>query len=196
MELILYISEPDYGQLITAAMPLLESRLKDDGSFLSRLGQTALKLPPQRIGELLDSLPPFEISALASAAVSEYEGKLLALIKRLLSEHEIDAAVSGISLSPYLECRISISHVNYGALAQRFLPMLPGSLMKEGAAADALTALMKLPTKLIEKIPQKRLEQTAVQLITKYEFQICKKLEALAQARGFDIELISFIAKI
>ena len=191
MKIVLLFMEPDYGQLVSAALPLVRDKLTDDGSFKSQLARTVLELPEEALISLADELPGWKVSKLLSAGVKEYESRLISLANSLLFRYDLPLYVDGISLSPSLGCSISFSDIDFDALARRFLPLLSDTLLKD----SPLAPLLKLPTKLcyaaIEKMSQERKEQLLSQLVSRFEGQIIRKLESLARERGFDISIIA-----
>lgn len=196
MKIYFSFVSPDYGRAAELLMPLLRERIKDDGSFLSRLSALALSLPSDKILPLINALTTREKDGLLSMAVEEYEDKLAELCNKLLRQEGLELAVKDISLSRELEGCISLCDINYLALARRFLPMVPGAVLKD----SPLSMLAGLPAKLLytalEKLPHSRLEQAAVYLINKSNFKIIDKIEALAESKGFRISLTSLSAEI
>lgn len=195
MKIILAIDRLDYPSAAKALLPLL-GNAKKDGSLSFLLMAALGKLPAEQVSLLLSALPQQELDGIAVQLLAEKEEKLLELCSRFLENHALPLSVSALSLSKSMELSVVLTHIDYAALARRFLPMLPTAVLKD----SPLSMLAGLPAKLLytalEKLPQSRLEQAAVYLINKFSFQLIDKIEALAEDKGLGISLLSLSAEI
>ena len=193
MKITFRIREISYGDAMCRAVPSLREKLEGRGTSSAKIFLQLLKLPPEVIRAALDAMPEEEKKDLALLLISEYKDRLLQGISRLLAKNGISASVDDLTVSEALEATVQLSCVDYGALAEKLLPVLRERAVEWDGAAALLGTLLRLPPALfrgaLDRIPQDKKDEAVVSLIHHYAPAILTRAEAFAAGQGVSIRL-------
>ncbi len=187
MELTVKLGQPDYGELLTALLPLVQKNAprRDDG--LGRLLAAIVNLPAGTLAPVVRAIPEGELNGILSALVADYEPVLLEKAGELLRQQGIALDLRRLELTQELCLWAEVSNVNYALLAESFLPRVLGEA--SGLWGQILKAPKFLAKTILSSTPPKKLDEALVNLVNGKSELLCRKLETLAAGRGVHIRV-------
>lgn len=194
MKLKIRIREIDFCDIILKAMPVLRENTAYDGSAGSKIISVVTQLPQNVIRAMLEAVPQKDQCEIVTLLVRENRDKLHQGLSRILKENEIDVSLDELSLSDAMELTISVSNLNYAALAVKYLPLIHGNLpVGENTVIEMLAKLAKLPVMVLygalAKIPQDKKDEAVAFLINRNADRIIAKMEDMLSEQDIHIRL-------
>ena len=194
MKVYIQVKEIDFYDVIMKAMPVLQEKAPDDGSAIAKIISVLTDLPADVIGIMLNAVSQSDKQEIAALLVRDYNEKVKQMTARMLEQNGIDVMLNEIDLSDKMELDITVSDLNYAALAEKYLPMVRNSFITgENPAMEMFAALLKLPGMLLyaalAKIPQNKKDEAIAYLINKNKDKIIAKLEDLFDKQNIHIRL-------
>lgn len=194
MKLKIQIKEIDFADVILKAMPVLQEKVPNDGSAISKIISVVTQLPSEVICTMLDAVSQDDKYEIVVLLVRENKDKIRQALSQLLKQNDIDVSLDDMTLSDEMELSIAVSNLNYTTLAAKYLPMVRNSfIMDENPATAILTALLKLPGMLLygalAKIPQDKKDETVAYLVNKNKDKIIAKIEDMLVKQNIHIRL-------
>lgn len=194
MKINIQLKEIDFADVILKAMPLLQEKAPQDDSAISKIISTVTQLPSNVIRTMVDAVSQEDKCEIVALLARDNEQKIMNLLSQLLKQNDIDVSLDGMSLDEKLELRLTVSNLNYAALAAKYLPFVRNSLIiDENPAFAMLAALLKLPGFLLygalEKIPQDKKDEAVAYLVNKNKDRIIAKIEGMLIKQGMHIRL-------
>ena len=201
MKLRIQIKEIDFCDVILKAIPVLQEKAPNDGSAIAKIISVVVQLPHEVIRTMLEAVSQEDKCEIVALLVRENKEKLHHALSQLLKQNDIDVSLDEVSLSNNLVLTIAVSNLNYPALAAKYLPSIRDSLiMGENPAMETLSAVLKLPGKLLygalAKIPQSKKDEAIAYLINKNKERIVAKLEEMIANQDIHIRLADLKAEV
>lgn len=194
MKLRTQIKEIDFCDVVLKAMPVLQEKVPNDGSAISKIITVVTQLPHEVIRTMLDAVSQEDKCEIVALLVRENKEKLRQALSQLLKQNEIDVSLDEIDISNDMVIGVGISNLDYAALAAKYLPFVrDGLIIGENPATEILHAMLKLPGMLLygalAKIPQNKKDETVAYLINKNKDRIIAKLEDMLANQDIHIRL-------
>lgn len=187
------IKEIDYCDVILKAMPALKSKAPDDGSAMAKIISVVTQLPDDVIRTMVDAISQEDKNEIVVCLVRENREKLKQVLSQILKQNGIELSLRELSISNKMELGIGIINLNYGALAERYLPMVHRYNVTDVYTTTMLASLAALSgmllRKAVDKIPQQKKDKIVADLVNKNSKAIMTKIEKIALKQGIRIQL-------
>lgn len=200
MVLQIRINRIDYGEVVVKALPLLRTKIRDDGSAMAKMLLAITQLPPEVIYGIFDAMPQERKAEIVALLASENKEKLLKLAMAVAEKNGIGITVEDVTVSKELQIEVFVSRIDYAGLVVRFLPLVKDKLKTlEGSEVKILSGLAyassELACELLKRIPREYQDKIAVFLLNQCREQIQEMIEGTFQKNGIGIGIGDFAAE-
>ncbi len=189
MELIMKLGQPDYAELLAVLLPLAKQKAPRRTDGLGKLMEAIVNLPEVTLRPVVQAIAPREMNRILSALVADYEAVLLEKAGTVLRQQGIALRIRRLELSAELELRAEITDVDYGLLAEKFLPMVLGESQATGIWAQLLKAPKFLVKTILSSTPPRKLEEALSALVNGKSELLARKLENLTARYGLHLRV-------
>lgn len=193
MRILIQINSIDYGDVAVKALPMLQNKAGDSDSAMSKIMAAVANLPPDLVHQLLDAIPQEDKNEIISKLICENHERIITAVNSL-TQKNFYSAVDGIVLNKELLLGLSISKIDYSALAEKYLPVIADSISgQRHPIVSVIAGLLKLPPKmysfLINKLKQETKDEAVAFLINTNQQKLITLAENAAQKQGIHLKI-------
>lgn len=196
MKLTVNIQSLDYGDVAMLALPVLREKLPAEDTAITRILGAVTRLPEDIIRQVFQAMSAEDKNTIVSMLVEEHKDKLLTAFSTFLQAHQLAKQLTDIRLTPNLDVELSVTHIDYASLVERFLPRIRNRL--EGSTGTAATVLRRLPNvnprRVLTFMPQITKDSIAAYLVANNQEILLQMMMEEARKNGIRITLSSISA--